>query len=67
MMILRCEKTGCVLTDYNNSIGMKMTPAQQTVFDMMRKHGVLTDDYYDLTKQREKVREAREQKENRKQ
>ncbi len=33
------EKTGCVLTDYNNSIGMKMTPAQQTVFDMMRKHG----------------------------
>ena len=55
------EKTGCVLTDYNNSIGMKMTPAQQTVFDMMRKH------YYDLTKQREKVREAREQKENRKQ
>ena len=61
------EKTGCVLTDYNNSIGMKMTPAQQTVFDMMRKHGVLTDDYYDLTKQREKVREAREQKENRKQ
>jgi hypothetical protein len=46
---------------------MKMTPAQQTVFDMMRKHGVLTDDYYDLTKQREKVREAREQKENRKQ
>ena len=57
------EKTGCVLTDYNNSIGMKMTPAQQTVFDMMRKHGVLTDDYYDLTKQREKVREAREQKE----
>lgn len=50
------EKTGCVLTDYNNSIGMKMTPAQQTVFDMMRKHGVLTDDYYDLTKQREKAR-----------
>lgn len=60
------EKTGCVLTDYNNSIGMKMTPAQQTAFDMMRKHGVLTDDYYDLTKQREKVREAREQKENKK-
>ena len=48
----------------------KMIPdddSQQTVFDMMRKHGVLTDDYYDLTKQREKVREAREQKENRKQ
>ena len=56
------EKTGCVLTDYNNSIGMKMTPAQQTVFDMMRKHGVLTDDYYDLTKQREKVRESQRTK-----
>lgn len=49
-------KSGCVLTDYNNSIGMKMTSAQQQVFDMMRKHGILTDDYYDLTKQREKVR-----------
>ena len=57
------EKTGCVLTDYNNSIGMKMTPAQQQVFDAMRKHGFLTDDYYDLTRQREKVRKEREQKE----
>lgn len=55
------EKTGCVLTDYNNSIGMKMTVAQQKVFDAMRKHGILTDDYYDLTKQREKVRKEREQ------
>ena len=57
------EKTGCVLADYNNSIGMKMTPAQQQVFDAMRKHGFLTDDYYDLTRQREKVRKEREQKE----
>ena len=55
------EKTGCVLTDYNNSIGMKMTVAQQKVFDAMRKHGILTDDYYDLTKQREKARKEREQ------
>ena len=51
----------CVLTDYNNSIGMKMTVAQQKVFDAMRKHGILTDDYYDLTKQREKARKEREQ------
>ena len=55
------EKTGCVLTDYSNSIGMKMTVAQQKVFDAMRKHGILTDDYYDLTKQREKARKEREQ------
>ena len=57
------EKTGCVLTDYNNSIGMKMTPAQKQVFDAMRRHGFLTDDYYDLTKQREKVKKEREEKE----
>lgn len=61
------EKTGCVLTDYNNSIGMKMTPAQQQVFDAMRKDGFLTDDYYDLTRQREKVRKEREQKEQKEQ
>ncbi|MDD7219803.1 MAG: hypothetical protein PUI16_07475 [Clostridia bacterium] len=54
------EKTGCVLTDYNNSIGMKMTPAQQEVFDAMCRHGILTDDYYDLTRQREKAKEERE-------
>ena len=56
------EKTGCVLTDYNNSIGMKMTAEQQRVFDAMRRHGFITDDYYDLTKQREKVRKEREEK-----
>ena len=49
--------------DYNNSIGMKMTPAQKQVFDAMRRHGFLTDDYYDLTKQREKVKKEREEKE----
>ena len=37
-----------------------MTSAQQQVFAMMRKHGILTDDYYDLTKQREKVRKEKE-------
>ena len=56
------EKTGCVLTDYNNSLGMKMTAEQQRVFDAMRRHGFITDDYYDLTKQREKVRKEREEK-----
>ena len=56
------EKTGCVLTDYNNSLGMKMTAEQQRVFDAMRRHGFITDDYYDLTKQREKVKKEREEK-----
>ena len=55
------EKTGCVLTDYNNTIGMKMTPQQQAVFDAMRGHGFLTDDYYDLTRQRAKFREQQKQ------
>ena len=42
---------------------MKMTPAQQTVFGYDAKNmGFLQMNYYDLTKQREKVREAREQK-----
>ena len=41
---------------------MKMTAEQQRVFDAMRRHGFITDDYYDLTKQREKVRKEREEK-----
>ena len=40
-----------------------MTPAQQQVFDAMRAHGFLTDDYYDLTKQREKARREQMDKE----
>ena len=39
-----------------------MTPAQKQVFDAMRRHGFLTDDYYDLTIQREKVKKEREEK-----
>ena len=39
-----------------------MTAEQQRVFDAMRRHGFITDDYYDLTKQREKVRKEREEK-----
>ena len=33
-----------------------MTAEQQRVFDAMRRHGFITDDYYDLIKQREKVK-----------
>ena len=39
-----------------------MTAEQQRVFDAMRRYGFITDDYYDLTKQREKVRKEREEK-----
>lgn len=51
------EKTGCVLTDFNNSIGMKMTPAQKNVFDMLVRHHIITSSYHDLTKQRKMARE----------
>ena len=57
------EKTGCVLTDYNNTIGMKMTPQQQEVFEAMKRHGFLTEDYYDLTRQRAKFRAQQQEKE----
>lgn len=50
------EKTGCVLTDYNSTVGMAMTPEQKEVFDALVKHGFLSEEYFDITKQREKVR-----------
>ena len=49
------EKTGCVLTDYNTTIGMKMTPQQQTVFDLLVNNRIIEWEYSDLTKQREMV------------
>lgn len=54
------EKTGCVLTDYNSTVGMSMTRAQKEVFDAMVRHGLITEEYFDLTKQRQKMH----QKEN---
>ena len=50
------EKTGCVLTDYNSTVGMAMTPEQKEVFDALVKHGFISEEYFDITKQREKVR-----------
>ncbi|MDQ9814950.1 hypothetical protein RFZ01_11100, partial [Acinetobacter pittii] len=47
------EKTGCVLTDYNTTIGMKMTPQQQEVFDLLVNNRIIEWEYSDLTKQRE--------------
>ena len=49
------EKTGCVLTDYHTTIGMKMTPQQQTVFDLLVNNRIIEWEYSDLTKQREMV------------
>ena len=53
------EKTGCVLTDVNSTIGMKMTPAQQKTYEALSSRGIVSDEYYDLTRQREKVKAAR--------
>ena len=50
------EKTGGVLTDYNSTVGMAMTPEQKEVFDALVKHGFISEEYFDITKQREKVR-----------
>ena len=44
------EKTGCVLTDYNSTVGMAMTPEQKRVFDALVKHGVISAEYFDITK-----------------
>ena len=49
------EKTGCVLTDYNSTVGMAMTPEQKEVFDLLVKHGIVSEEYFDITKQRQKI------------
>ena len=41
------------------TIGMKMTPAQQKTYEALSSRGIISDEYYDLTKQREKVKAAR--------
>ena len=50
------EKTGCVLTDYNSTVGMAMTPAQKGVFDALVKHEIISPEYFDITRQREKMK-----------
>ena len=51
------EKTGCVLTDVNSTIGMEMTPAQEKTYKALSGRGIVSSEYYDLTRQREKFRE----------
>lgn len=58
------EKTGCVLTDVNSAIGMKMTPAQQKTYEALSSRGIVSDEYYDLTRQREKARAQHAAKQN---
>ena len=51
------ERTRCVLTDYNSTVGIAMTPEQKEVFDALVKHGIISPEYFDITKQRQKMRE----------
>ena len=51
------ERTGCVLTDYNSTVGMAMTPVQNEVFDALVKLVIISPEYFDITKQRQKMRE----------
>lgn len=46
--------TGCVITDFNSSVGLSMTTAQQAVYDALVSHGVIEDKYYDITNERKK-------------
>ena len=46
-----------MLTDYNSTVGMAMTGSQKEVFDALVKHGIVSAEYFDITKQRQKMRE----------
>lgn len=46
--------TGCVITDLNSSVGLKMTEAQKRTFDRLVADGIITDKYYDITGERKK-------------
>ena len=51
------EKTGCVLTDYNSTVGMAMTQSQKEVFDALVARGIISPEYFDITRQRQKMRD----------
>ena len=42
------EKTGCVLTDYNSTVGMVMTRSQKEVFDALVARGIISVSYTHL-------------------
>ena len=55
------EKTGCVLTDYNSTVGMAMTQSQKEVFDALVARGIISPEYFDITRQRQKMRDQGKQ------
>ena len=55
------EKTGCVLTDYNSTVGMVMTRSQKEVFDALVARGIISPEYFDITRQRQKMRDQDKQ------
>ena len=40
---------------YNSTVGMALTPEQKEVFDLLVKHGIVSEEYFDITKQRQKI------------
>lgn len=52
------EQTGCVITDYNSSVGMTMTPEQEKSFRFLVQNGIITDKYFDITSERQRRRRA---------
>lgn len=51
------ERTGCVLTDYNSTVGMAMTPEQKECFDRAGEAWDYFSRVFRITKQRQKMRE----------
>lgn len=58
------EKTGCVLTDVNSGHWNENAPAQQKTYEALSSRGIVSDEYYDLTRQREKARAQHATKQN---
>lgn len=48
------EQTGCVITDYNSSVGMTMTPCQKASFEFLVQNGIISEKYYDITNERKR-------------
>ena len=56
------EQTGCVITDYNSTVGMDMTHEQERVFQALVAHGFISSEYFNLSSQRKKFHDQEEQK-----
>ena len=50
-----------MLTDYNSTVGMVMTRSQKEVFDALVAHGIISPEYFDITRQRQKMRDQGKQ------